>query len=131
MKTREQLQAAIARQLGDITRYSPRFPETRTNTWFSMGGRIEPGNGAGYTFMVWRDQNSWYASFPDYHATATVGRLVERDVPYFREKCGSCYPSSSDAEVMVDIIRAVQAIEAEVRANDGTLGDFLDQIKNG
>lgn len=143
MKTREQLQAAIAEQVGAYDRYDPNFDCARTDVWFSLGGRIEPGNGGSYTFMVWRDMHSWYAAFPDYHVTATVGRLSERDLPYFLEKCGrNTQPSNPDAEVMIDIIRAVQAIEAEIRRNDnppqhtgrtdeGSLADFLDQVRNG
>lgn len=120
MKTREQLQAAIAEQVGAYDRYDPNFDCARTDVWFSLGGRIEPGNGGGYTFMVWRDMHSWYAAFPDYHVTVTVGRLSDApyDLEYFLEKCGRAHrPSEPDAEIMVDIIRAVQKIEGEIRRN--------------
>lgn len=104
----------IEAQVGALDRYlaTDALP---TDIWWSIGGRVEPGNGGGYTFMVWRDMHTWYAAFPDYNFVSAVG--IGPRIDYLREKAAPAHVSSPDLEVIASIIHAAQRIETEVRRN--------------
>jgi hypothetical protein len=95
----------------------------------SFTGVVEPGNGARYEYLVWRTESQWYAAFPDYHACSKIGTGTHR-VDYVQEKMRVSTP---DAEVMTTIINECQrqVRDSQPRQGAPSIGDFLEQMRNG
>lgn len=74
-------------------------------------GVDEPGNGGRYAYIVWKDDDQWYAAFPDYHAASAIGS-GHNNTDYIQEKMRCSRP---DAEVMADIINRCQAAASRIK----------------
>ena len=76
---------------------------------------------------VWRTSDGqWYAAFPDFQASNRIG-AGQNNADYIQSKMRCSYP---DAEVMAAIINRCQGV-LNVRSGDGSMEDFLQQVRNG
>lgn len=72
-------------------------------------GRIEPGNGGAYSYIVWHQaaplDRQWFVAVPDFGTSARIGNIVHHD--YISEKLRVSTP---DAKVIAEIINTCQRL---------------------
>lgn len=94
-------------------------------------GVVEPGNGSRYEYMIWRTGRQWYAAFPDFRVSSKIGG--SRHTPDYVQEKMRC--STPDAMYMTDIINRCIGVDEvahwELQPSEPSIGDFLDQVRNG
>lgn len=102
----------------------------------TIAGKVE-ANGGAYEFCVWRVGGQWFAAFPDYGRASRVASTADHRPDYVGDKFKVSRP---DAEVMTEIINQCIGTHAKAQAladsirdqfTAPSLGDFLDQVRNG